>query len=286
MGRNYPRLDILTFGRHLLESGDLDPLYIALAAGFDDHRQLSRFLIAYWCFYSAGFASWASEREGPAFWLTLRKAALNLEPTPFGARWPRGHERRHARGDQGVRMVGDLQHRYGAHPERFVERLVEAAPNYEKVAATAQDHRLFGPWISFKIADMLDRVLGVNVDFSEAAVFMFKDPTKAALMLWRQHHGLPETARPKDQNAVIHEVVAYLKGQFADQLAPPLRDRPVDLQEVETVLCKWKSHMNGHYPLNNDIGEIRDGLLPWVPYAATASVVLGRMPKELVHEHT
>ena len=30
MSRNYPRLDIESFGRHLITSGDLDPIYTAL----------------------------------------------------------------------------------------------------------------------------------------------------------------------------------------------------------------------------------------------------------------
>ena len=32
MSRNYPRLDIETFGRHLITTGDLDPIYTALVA--------------------------------------------------------------------------------------------------------------------------------------------------------------------------------------------------------------------------------------------------------------
>lgn len=279
MGRNYERLDITTFGRHLLETGDLDPVYIALPRALEDADQLARWLVAYWCFYSGGLASWASEHEGQDFWRALLVAARNEEPTPFGGRWPRGHERRHARGKQGITMVTGLRDRYGDRPQDMVSYIAEAAPSYEAVARRAQEHPLFGPWISFKICDMIDRVLGTHVDFTEAAVFMFTDPVKAALMLWRQHHGLPESARPKDQTAVIHQVVEHLKGVFRDFTAPPLHDRAVDLQEIETILCKWKSHMNGHYPLFNDIDEIRDGCEPWLPHSQTARAFLGMMPR-------
>ena len=48
-------------------------------------------------------------------------------------------------------------------------------------------------------------------------------------------------------------------------LGPPLYDRPIGLQEVETVLCKWKSHLNGHYPLYNDTDEINHGMINWLP---------------------
>ena len=125
---------------------------------------------------------------------------------------------------------------------------------------------------------MVDRVIGAHVDFTHAAVFMFKDPVMAALMVWRNYHGLPDNARPKDRNAVIHEVVDHLTPMFQEFKAPPLYDRPVGLQEVETVLCKWKSHMNGHYPLFNDIIEIREGVEPWVDHSPLAAEFLGGMP--------
>ncbi|GAG17632.1 unnamed protein product, partial [marine sediment metagenome] len=40
------------------------------------------------------------------------------------------------------------------------------------------------------------------------------------------------------------------------------------LQEVETVLCKWKSHMNGCYPMGKDTREITEGLAPWAGYTS------------------
>jgi len=264
-GRNYDRLSVEEFGRQLITSGDLDPVYIALARLDWSHDQLCRWLIAYWCFYHCGFASYASEHEGDHFWGTLSAAARNDIEAPIGGRWPRGSERRHARGEQGLRMVLDLENRYKLNPSEMVNYIAKGAPNYEEVARRAQEHTLFGPWISFKIADMIDRVCLVHVDFSQAGVFMFKDPVKAALMVWRKnmYGSITAKARPIDQLKAITGVIEYLHDVFADLKAPPNQDRPIDLQEVETVLCKWKSHMNGHYPLFNDIDEIRFGLLNW-----------------------
>lgn len=36
--------------------------------------------------------------------------------------------------------------------------------------------------------------------------------------------------------------------------------RMVLVQEVETVLCKWKAHRNGHYPPGKDTRELRQAL--------------------------
>jgi hypothetical protein len=83
---------------------------------------------------------------------------------------------------------------------------------------------------------------------------------------------------PKDKDKAIQQVVDYLIEYFAKNTAPPLHDRPVGLQEVETILCKWKSHQNGHYPLNNDIDEIRAGVKSWIPISDTAQQFRRDMP--------
>lgn len=284
-GRSYPRLSVEDFGKHLLDSGDLDPIYIALSSCSFGTDQTARWLIAYWCFYSAAVASYLSEREGNAFWDAMMVAAVNEEPAPTGGRWPRGHERRHFRGVNGVRSIEDLRRRYGARPELMVDACYEpltptvaGATKLADVMKRARVHVGFGPWISFKIADMLDRCLGWPVDFDQGTLFMFDDPVEAALMLWRQKLRLPQEARPKDQPEAIRAVVQHLLGHFGDFRAPPFADRPVNIQEVETILCKWKSHMNGHYPLNNDICEIRAGLEAWAPFCRSAAAFLGRMP--------
>lgn len=279
MQRDYERLTIEDFGRQLITSGDLDPVYIALGGAIQGEGKLHRWLVAYWCFYHCGVASWMSEWEGQEFWKGMLTAAHNELPSPAGGRWPRGKERRHARGAQGVNMVAHLRQRYGSRPEDMVADMAELAVGgvmFAELATRIKSHVLFGPWIAFKVCDMLERVCGLPVNFEHADVFMFKDPVRAALMLWRQKLSLPKSSRPIDEAHAIREVVSYLKGEFKDLAAPPLLDRAIDLQEVETVLCKWKSHMNGHYPLCNDIDEINEGLAGWGP---TAQAFLCHMPR-------
>ena len=284
--RNYERLSIEKFGRHLITSGDLDPVYIALHKVQWDEAQLHRWLIAYWCFYHCGAASFLSQFSGSDYWLRMMIAAKNVDPAPDGGRWPRGSERRHARGEQGVKMVADLRD-CSPVPEEMVLSLTELAHEwtgknglemvpFEVVSDHVKKFTLFGPWIAFKIADMLDRVLEVPVDFDQAAVFMFKDPMKAVEMLYREVTKVPDAAK-LDMSKIVDGVVGYLEKEFADLTAPPLHDRVIGLQEVETVLCKWKSHMNGHYPLLNDTDEIRAGLTP--AWGAVGQEFLAAMPE-------
>lgn len=287
-------MSIENFGDHLLSSGDLDPIYIALNRAVTDPAQKARWLIGYWCFYSAATASFLSEAEGHEFWRWVQVAAENKEPSPADGRWPRGHERRHFRGANAEKSVADLRARYGPRPEEMVERIVQpwveirggeqcVEPlDVKKVSARAQEHVGFGPWIGFKIADMVDRCLGVPVLFDNAHVFMFKDPEEAALKLWRLKLNLPDSAKPKDRAVVLEGVTLHLQRHFRDHLAPPYNDRPPNIQEIETILCKWKSHMNGHYPLNNDIDEINAGLDDWMPFCPTARRFREAMPQPLL----
>ena len=267
--RDYERLSIEVFGRHLITSGDLDPVYIALHRLMKDGTwpiaQTHRWLVAYWCFYHCGFASYVSGSRIP-FWRTMREAAHNETLAPPSGRWPRGSERRHARGKQGIAMVDDLVAHYinATQMVKFIATNPSSidAHDFSTIADRVKTHTLFGPWISFKVADMVDRVLDIPVDFDQAAVFMFKDPMKAAEMLFCQRARL-DYKLVKAVRFDVGEVVSYLEKTFSDLKAPPFNDRPIGLQEVETVLCKWKSHMNGHYPLNNDIDEINEGLKGW-----------------------
>jgi amino acid-DNA transferase-like protein len=276
VNRSYERLEVEPFGRFLLQSNDLDPVYVALAGAELGGPTLRRWLLAYWCYYHAGAASWMSEREGSDFWDAMLAAARNQEPAPVGGRWPRGHDRRHFRGAKAVEAVERLRARYGPRPEDMAEYCASGGPaTCAAVMKRVKEHFLFGPWVGFKIADMCERVLRAPISFEHAEVFMFDSPAKAARILWDERVGAAEP----DHNAVNAWAVDYLAKVFADQKAPPWYDRPVGLQEIETILCCWKSHRSGHYPLWNDIDEINDGLRAWVPHSAAARGVAEAMPK-------
>lgn len=260
----YNKLGIVPFGEHLLRTGDLDPLYIALANSLGDvpRQQVHRFLVAYWCYYHVGAACYLSEYEAGAFWFRMALAAKNESPAPVGGRWPRGKERRHFRGQQAIHGVACLEGQY-ANPGEMVRYIAQDGGDFKTVSARVQEHKYFGPWMAFKVCDMLERVLQIPIQFDQAAVFMFDSPTKVALTL----------------AGSVEEATAKLKHDFRNHKAPPWGDRPVDLQEVETILCKWGSHLNGHYPLNNDIIEINHGIEAWQKVSPFAQTLLKHMPK-------
>lgn len=286
MERNYEKLEIEKFGRILLESGDLDPVYIALYkcvnSGSLGTDHLSRWLLAYILCYHCGAASYFSERKGAAFWDALGTAAKNVTEAPVGGRWPRSHERRHWRGQFAVDVVNRLKERYQEKPENFIvyltggEQIKPEPIPFRWFSARVREHHGFGDWAAFKLADLVDRLGIVPVDFNYSDVVVYRDPVLSAEMVYRKRNGLPSNVKVKPQG--VKEVFDYLIEYFQDYSAPPLHDRPIGVQEVETILCKWKSHRNGRYPIYNDIREIDSGLAEWIKVSETADLINKNMP--------
>lgn len=251
---------ILQFGRQLIEANDLDPVYNMLHAVRLPEEKLARWLVAYWTFYHAGVASYMAEQPHPEeYWYEMLKAARNEYATPFGERWPRSAERRHCRGQAAVKCVEYLMHRYG-DPCRMLEEL-RKLNTCKSITKFVKSHYLFGDWIAFKVADMMERVVGIDVEFTADDVF-YDSPRKSAL--W-----VSEWAFPNEEPTVMR-AVEYLRQGLADLKAPPCGSRPLGLQEFETILCKHKSHRSGSYPVGKDIREIAHGLDKWLPYSPIA----------------
>ena len=285
--RNYKKLEIEEFGTKLLESNDLDPVYVALynmhTAGNFDLPQLCRWLLAYILCYHVGASCWFSEQDDKAFYAALLKAARNQEEAPVGGRWPRSHERRHWRGQFAEDVVNQLAQRYSS-PENFILTIASSVGSsrpdsipFSEISQRVQDHHGFGGWATFKLADLIDRLGLAPVDFAYEDVVIYRDPVLAAQRLFRERNDLPENAEVKPN--AVRDVFYYLIGHFDNHSAPPLHDRAVGVQEVETVLCKWKSHMNGRYPLYNDIDEINEGLVPWAKISPTAQLFRNKAPQ-------
>jgi hypothetical protein len=269
-------LSLEEFGKQILRASDLDPIYTMLANSDLSQSQKRRWCAAYWCFYHAGVASYISERND--FWSAMMIAGENTTETPIGTRWPRSAERRHFRGIACIKALACLAARF-PQPEWMAETFERQAPSFHKVRDRVMEQPLFGPWIAFKVADMLDRVLGTHVDFSEADVFMFDSPTEAAEMWYDGYHGYGYSVPSATK---IKLALQHLRENLLEFKAPPFNDRPLGLQEFETVLCKWKSHVNGHYPIGKDTKEIHEGLHEWAKISPTAKHLMDALTAQKV----
>lgn len=248
------RLDVYEFGARLIETRDLDPVYVLLDAAELPTRKLERWLLAYWCFYHMGTASWIVDNK-TGYWPSMRLAAGSKD-------YPRCHERRHFRGENARKSVAYLEARGvdGLFGDIFLTCCKNGGSmSVENVMDTVQEWVGFGPWIAFKVADMLERLGLVPVVFDAGAMFLFDSPQKGAELMW-DHYG--NGNRPKQVGEwAVESLLTRLGTPRIDDLAPPRYERRLNAQEAETVLCKWKSHLNGKYEIGEDIEACRKGLL-------------------------
>ena len=230
-------------------SEDLDPIYVMLKRADLPRPILYKWLLAYWCLYNATSAARvveAADREEPRQYYTVLCGAV-IE------NWPHGFERRHFRGKKAIDAVSELS-RFGS-PKFIVESFM--APTLAQVATNVMSHQQFGPWIAWKIADMIERILGMPVSFDDACLAMYRDPVMGAALLKFGDKHAPINA------GEVNEVVEQVLTELSPFKAPPSYDRPLNIQEVETLLCKYKAHVGGHYPLGNDSHEIKKGLMEY-----------------------
>lgn len=250
---SYPKLGIYKFGRQLIETGDLDPVYILLYKAELPSARLYRLLLAYWLYYHLGVACHLSKRSGKAFY---REALRLAKP---GSKTPRGTERRHFRGEAALKCIKWFEKKY-PKPEDAVAHLIRQGKNTTLSLSLQLTNRwpLFGPWIGFKVADMLSVLELSNIQFPIENLIMYSEPVKGAEMYAKR------MSKKKGWGLMPVESVVYrLQAHFQMFKAPPAYNRRVGVQEVETILCKWKSHRNGHYPVGKDTKEIKEGLKGW-----------------------
>lgn len=282
------------FGEQLVMTGDLDPIYIMLNNSSMGPDATARWCLAYWMFYHAGVASRIAEQEGESFWAMVWAAQVN--------KWPRGTERRHFRGANADNAIKYLEEHYPDPEDACAQlaglntwdELVDAAPieplSFALVASRAQQWVGFGPWIAFKIADMIDVCIGIPVAFPKDSSVWYDEPIKGGVFAWLDEmgHGVPyndyhDGLSSMERRERVDEVIPHYLHWFKVNNTIGPDGRGVGIQELETIFCKYKSHLNGHYPIGKDTREILHALSDdrWGQLAQTLHTVLkDSTPKE------
>lgn len=246
------------FGTDLLYTYDLDPIYPMVAASDMGHNMMLRWLLAYWCYYHAGVASRIAEQPSSEFYKLMLKGVTDG--------WPRGMERRYFYSKLAVGTITKLKEGFDS-PEAAVEFMTNHS-DFQSLSEAVQSCYGFGSWIAWKVGDMAERVLCIDVDFSDSTLGIYKDPVQGAawVMFDDKRHPITEDE--------LNQVVGMMEDEFSDIKAPPFQDRPVNIQEVETVLCKYKAHCFGHYPWGNDTFHVDEALNDWGDLAQHLQVIL------------
>ena len=254
------------FSRALVATNDLDPVYVAVHRVDLPPLQLHRWLTAYILFYDVGVASFMSEAEGSAFWGYVHQAAENKTPAPTGDRWPRSRERRHFRGEQAIQACKELAERH-PEPETWLDEIIGYLPREhvaQRVRTRIESYRGMGSWASFKMLDLIDRVIGTPMDVGPD-IAMYSEPRLGAdVVAWHAGYaGDPVEFALKEFHAATEGM-----------RSPPRLDRPLGFLEAETALCKFKSHDAGRYPIGIDIREGAQASAHWQDVSPTARRIM------------
>ncbi len=238
------KLSVYEFGEQLLDTNDLDPVYVLLYdSGMCKYKsKIRKWLLAYWCFYHIGTASWIVDQDD--YWKAMKTAAGSKD-------YHRSSERRHFRGANATKSVAHLS---SQGIDRLFKPLCIESQSIESVMKHVQTWVGFGPWIAFKVADMLERLGLCDVKFDTGSMFLFDSPRQGAELM-REKYGM-------DKGVVGDHVgewaVSAILARLGPRPAPPRGERAINVQEAETILCKWKSYMGGHYRLGEDIEAVQN----------------------------
>lgn len=245
-------LSIYDFGRELLRTRDLDPVYVILQGASFEPVLLRRYLVAYWCFYHMGTAAWIADSPKElgevGYWNRMMAAAGSKD-------YPRCSERRHFRGGQAIKSVTWLKGQGIAGLFDPLENPIQGGWAANNVMFLVRQWVGFGPWIAFKVADMLERLGIVPIVFSPAEA-LYDSPREAAEVLWDME-GQPSSGFG---SAAGEWAMGRILTELDGEKAPPRYERGINAQEAETILCKWLSYTKGRYHVGEDIESCRRSL--------------------------
>ena len=234
-------MGVYQFGSRLLKTNDLDPIYVMLYRSQLPRSVLRRWLLSYWCFYSIETCNRILDHKD--YWKGMQEAAASSS-------FKRGTERRHFRGKLAISSVEFLK---AKSVEDWFKPVESRHPiSYSIVIDYIKTWRGFGPWIAFKVADMLDRLGFCQILFdyqAQSKIMMFDSPKEGAIRVTEKYNG--------DREHPEVWAVENLTKALSRFKAPPDYQRTINIQEIETILCKWKSYTNGHYQLGEDLNSIR-----------------------------
>lgn len=209
------------FAEQLFRAEDADPMYYALQRADLDRATKLRFFVAWCTYYHPGVAAEAAQHSGQQFWDFLR----SIYPSA-----PRASERRHFRGQAGLKALDAWERKY-PQPEQMVEAHFGAT--YFECRQKLNSLEQFGDYFYWKFADVQERVFGIPCSFEGAASYAPKVPREGARLIH------PTRAI----EAIFEEIVQHL----VPRLAPPAYDRPIGIQEAETVCCVYHQYVGGGY---------------------------------------
>ena len=247
--------DILTFGKLLVDTKDIDPIYPLLSNVIEREGLVQEdglWLSFLYLFYYNAASAWATFQEFPrmlnimtdqgegAFrdWEKDNRAGLSI-----------GMERRGLRGGKVVPVVAFLARMIG--PGNLLNWLSDGLggdrrQNYEVLWVRVQTLPQVGRWAAFKWLDLLLHVHNFHLETPDMRISHCSGPRQALEELYLGGHN------PRQDSDYIFSLNC-LGMRLKDQLESC--GLPLTWDELETVLCNFHSLCYGRYVVGHDIDE-------------------------------
>ena len=246
---------VVKFGRHLLSSYDVDPIYPVLkelhtARGLTEEQAL---------WHSFLYVAWYNMPVGHAVFdyapRPRSKRAYGRVIRDIGTGWPTGIERRSNRGGkvfQHIEAFCDATDHLSLW-EWFRNGFVVAPTlskrhaNWHMINERLQAIWGNGRWAAYKHCEVLRRVHDFPVEAPDMGHRFSSGPRKGLGLLYGPLDGQSEA------------IVAVLDSQGRDLQERLLgRGLEVDVEELETILCNFNSMVHGRYYVGHDIDEMQE----------------------------
>jgi hypothetical protein len=271
-----PYEDLVTFGRHMLESQDIDPVYPVLRrlqermglTGTRDEQGLW-LTVLYQAFYNLPSALAAFHRIG---WSQGGKDAPIREVIEAAhlSELPIGVERRGLRGGLVLdylkgywrAVYQEAADWYVAHGDNrpSQRRWMRAGwsgeeseeERYLKFWDQWQTVPYNGRWSAFKTAELLKEVHDFPMSAPDMRMQHCSGPREGLIWLYSLDLG---GYKARDRIKILNEYGLRLRRALAD------RGLPLSWEHLETVLCNFNSMRQGRYYVGHDIDEMQTQIL-------------------------
>lgn len=249
--------DFVKFGRRMLSSKDIDPLYPVLSYLQKDMDESAKL------WHSFLYVAWYN--------LPSATIAFDKHPDPaegwrligdIEAKWATGVERRANRGGKVASHISsfldDVQFHKGAndpcgilgwHQEDLTSKDSDKWPeiNWGILNKRIQGIYLNGRWAAYKHLEVLRRVNGMNLRAPDMGNQFSSGPREGLAMFYGELEG---------QGPAVIEILDEQGLDLQQRVAS--RGLEVDIEELETLLCNWKSLMKSKYYVGHDIDEFQE----------------------------
>lgn len=227
------KMNFRDFSTQLITTQDLDPDYVFMRA-IGQERKLTQAEMVLWAIHKIFIYDTASE------YLVMFKGRT-IETLPHGAerRKNRHHTRRNLDAFLTRFAIADLPREY-----------TEARKYLTQFPGV-------GDWAAWKFCDLMERVCDIPMNFSRVDFRTAYDYPLRGLCAVNNHPDSFVRFLKDDHNFINFMTEAW--NQIDRTLkAPPMLDREINLQELETCLCKYHSYLSGHYKIGKDTAHLND----------------------------